>query len=231
MPGGRDLHASTAAALDAEAVYTAWLFRLDIADDPVIVWTGARDYTPAGTGDAALDGFLFERVGFPGNIGNVVDGRGGSQALSLSLPGVDLNDEALKQVVKDKRRWQFRQAWVWIATLDANYNVVGVPFRVKTGRIDKMNIGQGRKGNYVNVTIESHQAYASEVANTKYSELRDFDPTDTSQNYVHDLANRQAIIGGATANNASTNALVRLSDAVRGGRSTNPLIERLRSLG
>lgn len=200
---GRDLDPATEAAVDASIVYPAWLFRLDIEGDPVIVWTGARDYTPTGTGDPALDGFTFERVGNIGDIGNIVDGRGGSQALNLRLPGVDLNDDALKQVVKDKRKWQFRQAWVWIATLDANYNVVGVPFRVKTGRMDRMNVGKGRKGSYVNLVIESHQAYASEVGNQKYSELRDFDPTDTSQNYVHDLANRVAIIGGKVANNAT----------------------------
>lgn len=202
MPG-RDLNASTEAAINASVVYPVWLFRLDILYDPVIVWTGARDITFGAMTDTALSGLTFERVGSVGDIGNVVEGRGGSQALNLRLPGVDLNDDALKQVVKDKRRWQFRQAWVWMATLDANYDLVGIPFRVKTGRMDRMNVGKGRNAGYINLVVESHQAYASEVGNRKYSELKDFDPTDTSQNYVHDLANRQAIIGGTTVNNAS----------------------------
>lgn len=212
---GRDLHPSTEAAVDASVVYPAWLFRLDIEGDPVIVWTGARDITFGTMTDPVLSGLTFERVGNIGDIGNIVDGRGGSQAMNLRLPGVDLDDGDLNDIVTDKSRWQFRQAWVWIATLDASYNIVGEPFRVKTGRMDRMNVGQGRKGSYIGLVIESHQAYASEVGNQKYSELKDFDPSDTSQNFVHDLANRVAIIGGAVANNPAVNAAVSF---ITGGR-------------
>lgn len=218
---GRDLHASTAAALVQEVVYSAWLFRLDIEGDPVQIWTGPRDITPTGTADAALNNILFEGMGNIGDIGQIVDGKGGSQALVLKLPGVNLEDDVLKQVVKDKRRWQFRQAWVWIAALDAGYQIVGEPFRVKTGRMDRMNVGKSRGVSYVSLTVESHQAYASEVSNAKYSELKDFDPTDTSQNYVHDLANRQAIIGGTAANNPAISAAQTAVNTVIGGNTRN----------
>lgn len=211
----RQLNPATLAAVDANAVYPAWLFRLDIEGDPVIVWTGARDISFGAMSDPALSNLTFERVGNVGDIGNIVDGRGGSQAVQLKLPGVDLDDDALRQVVRDRRRWQFRQAWIWIATLDANYDLVGEPFRVKTGRMDRMKVGKGRRGSYVQLTIESHQAYAAQVGNQKYSELADFDPTDTSQNFVHDLANRVAIIGGAVANNPAVNAAV---SVMTGGR-------------
>jgi hypothetical protein len=201
----RDIHSATSTALSQDTVVEAWFIRLDILGDPVQIWTAARDIMftgPTATGDPKLDGLLFEGMGELGGIGQIVDGRGGSQAVQLTLPGIDLADDALRQVVFNKNRWQRRQAWIWISTLDGDYNIIGRPFRVKTGRIDKMNVGQGRDGqNFVSVTIESHQAYAGEILNTKYSEQRELDSTDTSQDYVHALANMQPVVGGANAGN------------------------------
>lgn len=200
----RPLHPATAAAIGQNVVYEGWFIRLDIEDDPVQIWTGGYDVTFAGTDDAALNGIAFEGRGVIGGIGEIVDGAGGSQSVKLTLAGVDLEDEALKQVVFDKRRWKRRQAWLWVATLDENYQVVGTPFRVKTGRMDKMRVGQGRGQNYVEVTIESHQGYSTQPTMTGYYEMAAvLDSADQAEAFVHDLANRQAIIGGTTANNAA----------------------------
>lgn len=221
----RDLNPVTKAALASDVVYMAFIIRLDILGDPVLIWTGTRDYKPVGTGDAALDGLTFEGMGAIGKIGNIVDGRGGSQAVKLTLSGIDISSPLLRQVVGDNRTWQFRQAWIWIATLNADYEVIGVPFRVKTGRMDQMPVGKsGRKGDYVSVTIESHQAYASDVLNTKYSEQKDIDPTDTSQNYVHDLANKPAVIGGASASSPAGSALAGSAGRPRNYSSVNNLL-------
>lgn len=209
----RNIHPLTSAALGQDVVYDAFILRLDIKDDPIQIWTGPRDIVFSGSGDPSLEvdalgnSLTFDGLGDIGGIGDIVDGQGGSQALVLRLAGIDLADDALKQVVFNKNRWQRRQAWVWLATLDADYNLVGQPFRIKTGRMDNMGVGQGRDGeNFVEVRVESHQAYSSEASNTKYSEQPDIDSTDISQAYVVDLANRQAIIGGAVANNSSINA-------------------------
>lgn len=224
---GRILHPSTSAALGADVVYEAWIYRLDILNDPIEIWTGPRNVQFTNSGDAALDNVTFEGLGDIGEIGNVVDGRGGSQAVSLTLPGINLDDDALRQVVFNKSTWQRRPAWIWIATLDADYNIIGVPFRIKTGRMDNMTVGQGRSGNFVEVIIESHQSYASEELNTKYSEQKDIDATDISQAYVHDLANRTAVIGGTVANNSTLNASQALL-AQLGKNSPNSLISQLR---
>lgn len=230
----RELHSATSNALSQDTVVEAWFLRLDILNDPIQIWTGTRDVTFTGataTGDGKLDGITFEGLGELGGIGQIVDGRGGSQAVQLTLPGVDLNDDALRQVVFNKNRWQRRQAWIWIATLDADYNIIGKPFRVKTGRIDKMNVGQGRDGqNFVSVTVESHQAYAGQVLNTRYSEQRELDNTDTSQDYVHSLANMQPVVGGASAGNPPivNNVSALVSGNLLGGKTSyNPLISRL----
>ena len=39
------------------------------------------------------------------------------------------------------------------------------------------------------------QSYVSQALNTRYSQQNELDATDTSQDYVHDLANRQPGIG------------------------------------
>lgn len=214
----RELHPATSAAVGEDVVYEGWFIRLDILGDPVIIWTGLQDkaFGP-GQADAALNNLTFAGMGQLSGLGSIVDGRGGSQAVQLRLPGVDLNDEALRQVVFNKATWQRRQAWIWYATLDSNYNVVGELVRVKTGRMDKMVVRQDARQSFVQVTIESHQAYAGEVLNTKYSEQKEIDSTDVSQSYVHALANMQPVVGGATAGNAQ--AVNAVAGFVSGGNS------------
>ena len=194
----RTLHPDTKAAAQAPTLWPAWVIRLDIKDDPVLVWTGLGQYLPSATGDNALDGLIFEGIANVGDIGAIVEAREGSQALTLSLAGVDLQDEALRQVVFDERTWQFRQAWLWVVLCDEDGNPIGKPVRVKRGRMDQMNHEEDDGEGKVSVEIESHQAYVANVLNTRYSEQLEVDPTDTSQDYVHDLANKIAGIGDKT---------------------------------
>lgn len=158
------------------------------------------------TGDGALDGQGFDGVThLIGEINTVQDSVGGSGALEISLPGVDLQSEAMRQVVRDKRRWQFRQAWLWMAFLDDSMNVIGKPFRLKTGRMDQMVVSEDDSSGtgVVKAVVESQQAYASESLNTRYSETKDLDPADTSQDYTAMLANMQPSIGQKTGSTSS----------------------------
>lgn len=191
----RDLHPATAAALEAATIYPAWVVRLDIKDDPLEVWTGLRDFTPSGTGDAALEGRTYEGVGLIGQIGAIIDSAEGSQAVSLTLPGIDPNGDALKQFVWDARVWQFRQSWIWLALMDAAGAVIGRPIRFKTGRMDRVYARSTEDGGELVVDLESHQVYAAQALTSRYSEQTDIDTSDTSQRFVHDLANRQPNLG------------------------------------
>jgi hypothetical protein len=175
-----------------------WIVRLDIDKDPVLAWTGRGDLvvTASQTGDAALDGRTYLGLGDIGKISDITDTEKGSNAVRLILPGVDLTDTALQQVVLDERTWQNRQAWLWFGMLNTSLNLISDPVRVKTGRMDQMTItGSGTEGS-VSVAIESHQTYASQALNTRYSQHKDeIDSNDTSQDYAHDLANKQPGIG------------------------------------
>jgi hypothetical protein len=195
----RQLDPATKTATEAENLNFAWIIRLDIQTDPVLAWTGFGDLTFAAgqTGDGALDGQTFQGIThLVAEIGAVGDGDSGSQALELRLPGVDLQDELLKQVVYDRRKWKFRQAWAWIALFDDAGNVIGKPIRVKTGRMDQMAVSESEDGEgLVICTIESQQAYASEALNTRWSEQTELDPNDNSQQYVWALANMTPALG------------------------------------
>lgn len=178
-----------------QAIRPIWIIRLDIKDDPVLVWTGRGLFSPTGTGDADLDGQVFSGVGNIGEIGAIQDTEKGSKALSIKLPGIDLTLPLLSQVVNDLRTWQFREAWVWFGVLDSSNGVIVNPFRVKTGRMDLMTLENNGANGSIEVIIESHQSFASRALGTKYSEQQEIDPTDISQTFIYDLSNRQPGIG------------------------------------
>lgn len=180
----------------ADVIKPVWILRLDIETDPLYVWTGRGNFIPTGTGDTSLDGFTFLGLGNIGNISAIRDTNRGSSAVKVSLPGVDLNDTALKELLTDAKKWQFRQAWVWFGLLNTTYGVVVDPFRVKTGRMDHLSItGSGTSGTVV-VEIESNQSFVSEASGTKYSEQKELiDSNDVSQDYTYDLANSNPGIG------------------------------------
>jgi hypothetical protein len=198
----RPMHSATSAELSKQNLTLVYFLRMDIESDPIQVYTGLGDYAfPAGsTGDTALDGLTFSGIThLVGEIGPVKDGQGGSGALDVQLPGVDLTDEAMRQVVYDRRRWQRRQAWLWMAFLNDSGLVVGNPIRLKTGRMDSMEVLEDDNGDTgtVKARIESQQSYAGEPLGTRYSEQEELDPADNSQRYVWQLANMSPAIGKA----------------------------------
>jgi len=198
----RGLDPALEAEVQKDIIRPVWIIRLDIKDDPVNIWTGRGDFSPVGTGDADLDGQTFLGSGDILNIGAIQDTEKGSRALSIKLPGVDLSEPLLAQVVNDLRVWQFREAWVWFGLLDPTGTFVINPFRVKTGRMDSMTLENSADSGSIEVIIESHQSFISNALGTRYSEQVTIDPTDISQTFIHDLANKQpgvGVDGGSTA--------------------------------
>ena len=197
----RPLEAATAAGFDQPVIPLAALVYLDILNDPLWAWTGLGNLTfgASETGDPSLDGKTFIGIGNIMEIGNVSEGAGGSDSLDILFPGVDMNDQLAKQVITDRRRWQFRRAIVWLALLDDSLDIVGEPFRIKTGRMDNMPYDESGDKAVIKCVIEGQQAYGSEPLNTRYSEQIDIDNTDTSQKWAHYLSNMTAEIGKKTS--------------------------------
>lgn len=197
-------------ALDGSTLNLAYIIRLDVVDDPLYAWTGFGDlvFAPGATGDAALDGTTFGGIThLIAEVGAVSDAQGGSGALEIVMPGVDLQDELMKQIIYDERRWQFRTAKVWLALLDEDGNLIGNPIRLRSGRMDQMPVAEGDDGTgTIKCVIESQQAYATGPTASRYSEQKELDPADTSQDWVWQLANMTPILGQANVIGGGTTA-------------------------
>lgn len=202
----RPLEAATATATGQPVLPLAALVYLDVENDPLYAWTGIGDliFTAGQTGDPSLDGKTFTGLGTIVEISNASEGVGGSDALEISMPGVDPNEPMMRQLVTNRQRWQFRRAIVWMMILDPETEAIeGKPFRIKTGRMDKMPYTEGKQGGVIKVRIEGQQAYGNEPLNSRYSEQVDLNPLDTSQKWIHSLANMPVDLSKSTSGTGS----------------------------
>lgn len=194
----RPLEAATALAADKPVIPLAAILYLDIEGDPLLCWSGIGDLTfgVAETGDPSLDNKTFKGTGDLIEISTVSEGVGGSDAIEISMPGVDMTLPLMRQLITNRNRWQFRRAVVWLMILDPVTDLIaGKPFRIKTGRMDKMPYTENDKGGLVKVRIEGQAAYGNTPLGSRYSEQIDINVNDVSQKYVHSLANMTAALG------------------------------------
>ena len=154
MPG-RDITAGMKTALEAGVVRTVLLGRFDILTDPLVAWTGPGTFAPTATGDAALDGQVFLGMAPYIELSDIVEDQGIGGSTTIVVSGHDLDEELLRQVVRDKRIWRGRGAWLWLGLLNADEaTVVANPVRMKTGVITQMSIIRDKDETTVAVTID-----------------------------------------------------------------------------
>lgn len=188
----RDLTAGMQTAVQAGVIRPVLIGRLDIATDPVVAWTGPGIFAPVGTGDAALDGQTFQPLAPFLEMSPISEDQGIGGPVTLSLTGHDLDEEALRQVVRDKRQWRGRKAWLWLGLLNADEkSVIAAPVRIKTGVIVGMTTLRNKETAEVRVTIDE------DLGNARSAPYRWIDhsrlyPTDTFSAYIIKLANKPA---------------------------------------
>lgn len=200
----RTIDATTLAALKTSPIYAVWILRLDIQTDPVYINTSLVNMTFAGGSgyDPALVGFTFQGVGVIGSIDTITDSVDGSQSLNLTLPGVILTSDYLKQFVNNADLWQRYFAYLWLATCDSSFNLIGKPLRVKTARMSQltMTIDPDNNTGTIVLALESQQAYSGDALFTRYGEQFELDSTDTSQVLSAAIANAVPGIGNSSTN-------------------------------
>lgn len=154
MPG-RDITAGMKTALEAGAVRTVLLGRFDIVTDPLIAWTGPGTFLPTSTGDPALDGQTFIGMAPYIELSDIAEDQGIGGPTTIVVSGHDLDEDLLRQIVRDKRVWRGRGAWLWLGLLNADEaTVVANPVRMKTGVITQMSIIRDKEQASVAVTID-----------------------------------------------------------------------------
>lgn len=187
------------AEASAPIVEPAWFVYLDIKDDPLRFWTGPMNITlseaDAG-GDAALAGDWISGSGLV-DIGEIVEDENGSGPSRLEMSAVDPSQPMFKQVIADGRLWRRRRAVIWMSYMNAAGALAYTPRRKKTGRMDDLRMIDGGDSSLITLNIEGYGARSGEALGTRYSEQRDIDPTDKSQDWAADLANKKPDIGAS----------------------------------
>lgn len=141
-------------ALQGKTVHPVAIARFDIDTDPVLSWSGPGTFAPSGTGDSALDGFTFTSVDGATSVSDIQEDQSTGKPLIVAYQGHDLDEELLRQVVRDKRAWIGKDAYVWFGLLETESSVVADPTRVKTGVLTKMEIRRDGEQAVVVVTID-----------------------------------------------------------------------------
>lgn len=187
---GREMHANQAAAYQQKTVRPVLIGRFDILSDPVIAWTGPGTFMPVGTGDAAMDGQVFEPLAPIVDISPIDEDMGIGGPVVVTLTGHDLDQDILRQVIRDKRQWRGRKAWIWEGLIDVDeHSVIQNPVRLKTGFMTQIRTRRDKDTAEVMVTVDR------DLGNARSAPYRWVDHAqrysgDTFSNYIVKLANK-----------------------------------------
>ncbi len=188
----RDLTAGMTTGVQAGVIRPVLIGRLDIATDPIVAWTGPGIFAPVGTGDAALDGQTFLPLAPFLEMSPIQEDQGIGGPVTLSLTGHDLDDEALRQIVRDKRKWRGQPAYLWLGLLNADEKtVIADPVRIKSGVMVSMLTLRNKETAEVRVTIDEDLGNARSAPYRWIDHARLF-PADTFSAYIIKAANKPA---------------------------------------
>lgn len=184
--------------LSKEQLYVGWYAWLNFADDPLYAWTGTHDVTfgASETGDPLMDGQTFLAVGALAQIGKINDTLDGANPISLTLQAVDPSESVYEELIANEKAWQRRRAVLWYAPVTIGQQAIVAPVRVRTGYMDNLRlIHSNERTAYITIDIEGHAALAQQASETRYIEQSEINPNDISQSWIHDLANKEPILG------------------------------------
>lgn len=204
--------ADLAAYISQTVVTTALAVKLDLKTEPVFVWTGIHPIQVSGSGDSDLDGNTFESLndGVIGDIGENTYSYSGSSELTVSLAVPADPTISIQAAQIYPSEYQSRPAILWRAILMRPSDPLGEPVwvwkRIRTGKMDKLEItNDGRSHNFL-LTIEAHQANISNATNQSYLNQTYYDANDTSQNYAASIANGKAVPAATNIANIGSSA-------------------------
>lgn len=177
--------------LKSGVVHPVLIGHLEIQNDPISMWTGPGLFAPTGTGDAALDGLIFDSAEGVLDMTDIQEDQSTGRATVITAQGQDLEVELLRQVIRDKRAWLGRPAFIWMGLLINDNSVVANPTRIKTGVMTEMEVRREPDGDVVMVTIDVDTRNAGAPAFRLIDHPRYWD-TDTFSTFMAKLSNKGA---------------------------------------
>lgn len=186
----RDLTASMLSAIGAPVIRPVLIAYLDIASDPIAMWTGAGTFQPTGSADAVLNGKSFSPDSAFADMSEILENEGIGGPITVILRGHSLDADALRQIVRDRRQWRGRKAFFWLGLLNEELNAVyEYPVRIKTGIMTRVVVSRGTDDVSIELTVDE------DLQNAKTAPFRLTDHArihagDTFSAYVIELANK-----------------------------------------
>lgn len=186
----RNLSAQTSQALQDNIVRPVLIGRLDFATDPIYSWTGPGLFAPTGSGDTALDGNIYDPAEAFIDISSIQENQGIGGPVTITAKAHLDSEPLLRQLVRDRRQWRGRPAYLWLGLLDSTEGVVfQYPTRIKTGVMTNMLIRRESDAAQVEIIIDT------DLGNARSAEFRWLDhsryhPNDTWSSYILKLANK-----------------------------------------
>lgn len=186
----RDLTSETTQALQQPSVRPVLIGRLDILNDPIYSWTGPGLFVPTGSGDSALDGNTYDPAEAFIDISVIQEDQGIGGPVTITAKAHLRDEPLLRQLVRDRREWRGRPAYLWLGLLnEAEDAVIPHPTRIKTGVMTNMLIRREAEAASVEVLIDT------DLGNARSAEFRWIDHSryqenDTFASYILRLANK-----------------------------------------
>ncbi|MCI1143236.1 hypothetical protein MOP88_14445 [Sphingomonas sp. WKB10] len=159
------------------------------------IWTGAEQLTVQGSADSLLNNMTFEPLvhGVVLDIGENNMSMSGSDALKIALGIPNDPSISVSAAMVDPDEYQARQATLWRAIMIASATPGAPPTwafrRIRTGRMDTLEISDDGTSRKFVLGIEGHAGLISSATNQTYQTQKALDPSDTSQDYVLSCAN------------------------------------------
>ena len=183
-------------AIGAPTITTALLARLEFKSETVFVWTGVDNIIPTGSGDTALDGNTFDALAAGVvEFGQNSFSKNGSDELEVTLAVPSTPHTAIAAATVYPSEYQARPVVLWRGIKLPQANPLAPPVwmfrRIRSGKIDHVEITNDGQSHNFKLTIESHQANITNASNQSYLNQKRFDRTDTSQDYAVSIANGQ----------------------------------------
>jgi hypothetical protein len=186
----RELTPTMETALAERSVRPVLIGRLDIVGDPVFAWTGPGIFAPTGSGDAALDGIIFDPADSFVNISAVTEDQGIGGPVTITATANAEDEPLLRQVVRDRRQWRGQPAYLWLGLLNADESaVLNHPTRIKTGVITNMIVNREADSVGIDVVIDADLGN-SQSAPFRITDHRRFYPDDDFTRFMINLGNR-----------------------------------------
>jgi hypothetical protein len=188
----RDLTATMQTALAEPTIRPVLIAYLDIASDPISMWTGAGTFAPTGSGDAILNGKTFYSAQSFVDVSDIVEDQGIGGPVSIVLKANDLDEDALRQIARDRDAWRGRPAYIWMGLLNSTLNAVHAdPVRIKTGIMTQIIVARSFSEVAIKLTVDV------DVSNARSAPFRLLDhqrihPGDTFSSYVIELSNKSS---------------------------------------